>query len=71
MRIEQTQQALQSEIKEKYNLDVEVVLVWRQEQEQIRIDEIRLKLLKATDEEVVEKVWEYLTKNYCSEVLIE
>lgn len=71
MRVEQTQQALQAEVKEKYGLDVAVTLVWSQEEEQIRIDEIRLKLLKTTDEEVIKQVWEYLTKNYCSEVLIE
>ncbi len=71
MRISQTEQALQTEIKDKYKVFAEVTLVWSQVEEEIRIDEIQVKLPPKTDEEVKESMWEYLTKNYCSEVLIE
>jgi hypothetical protein len=37
----------------------------------IEITQICIKMVKQQDEEVVRTVWEYLTKNYCSEVLIE
>ena len=32
---------------------------------------ICVKIVKQEDEEVLRKMWEYLTQNYCSEVLIE
>ena len=71
MRISQTEQALQAEIEEKYEVFAEVTLAWSRVEEEIRVDEIRVSLPEKTGEEVRREVWEYLTKNYCSEVLIE
>ena len=71
MRISQTQQALEREIKDKYSVFAEVCLLWSLVEGEIRIDEICVKLPEKTGEEVKRAVWTYLTKNYCSEVLIE
>ena len=71
MRISQTERALEREIEEKYAVFAEISLAWSRIEEEIRIDEISVKLPPKTDEEVRKSMWEYLTKNYCSEVLIE
>ena len=71
MRISQTESALQAELEEKYGVQAKVTLLWSQIEEKIRIDEIRVRLLNKTSEGVKKEVWEYLTKNYCSEVLLE
>ena len=39
--------------------------------ELIKITQICVKMIEEQEEEVVRKMWEHLTKNYCSEVLIE
>ena len=39
--------------------------------ETIKILAINVEVSQETREEIKEKMWEYLTKNYCSEVLIE
>ena len=80
MRIRETEEALKAQLSEKYNINVEVLLTYERETEtvdgkydsdKIKITEIRVKLKEESNEEVLEKMWEYLTKNYCSEVLIE
>lgn len=71
MRILQTESALQTELEEKYGVAAKVSLLWSQSEEKIHIDEIRVKLLNKTSEGVKKEMWAYLTKNYCSEVLIE
>lgn len=71
MRISQTEIALQEEMEEKYKVFSTITLSWSQFEGEIRIDKIQIKLLKPTDEEVKRAVCEYLTNNYCSEVLIE
>ena len=80
MRIRETERALEAELSEKYGLDTKVTLLCEKQTEQvagkypsdkIKIKEIRVKLKKSSNEEVLKKMWEYLTKNYCSEVLIE
>ena len=70
MRIRQAEKTLQEEISKEYSLTCEVALVWCME-EQIRIDKICITVLENTDEEVKKEMWQYLTENYCSEVLIE
>ena len=80
MRIRETERALEGDLFEKYGLDTKVTLLCEKQTEQvagkypsdkIKIKEIRVKLKKSSNEEVLKKMWEYLTKNYCSEVLIE
>lgn len=71
LRVRETEKALAREIAEKQEIEVTVSLEWTREKEDIRIDKICVKTYKQEDEEVLKKVWEHLTENYCSEVLIE
>ena len=80
MRIRETERALEAELREKYEADVEATLSYeyveelvdgRYVDEKIRITAIHLGLKTPISEEAIREMWEYLTKNYCSEVLIE
>lgn len=71
LRVRETEKALAREIAEKQEIEVTVSLEWTREMEDIRIDKICVKTYKQEDEEVLKRVWEHLTENYCSEVLIE
>ncbi len=71
MRIRAAQEDLEREIKEKFSVQSEVTLAWEYESEEIRITAIRVRLQDERSEEEKTSMWEYLTKNYCSEVLIE
>lgn len=80
MRVRATETALQEEIWDRYGVETTVSLFWEQEKEdvgkyyeteRIKIKEIRIKCLEEPSREVKEIMWEYLTKNYCNEVLIE
>ena len=64
------EEALEEELLKKYGLTVEAVFDWIIEKE-IKIERIHIKLPKNADGEVKREMLEYLTKNYCSEVLIE
>lgn len=79
-RIRETESALETEIHEKYGADVEVTLSYeyveklvdgRYVDKKIRITAIHIGLKDTISEEALREMWEYLTKNYCSEVLIE
>lgn len=80
MRVAEAENALEKEIYDKYLLTANVRLEWEQTTEtvaekypsnSIHITRIYVKTLEQQDEEVLRNMWEYLTKNYCSEVLIE
>ena len=71
LRVRETEKALAQEIAEKQGVEVEVSLEWTLKNEDIRIDKIYIKTRKQEEMEVLRSVWEYLTENYCSEVLIE
>jgi len=80
MRVEETEKAIEKEILEKYNMQTEVGLQWefytetvkgKYIDEKIKITKLVVKTKEGQDEEVLRDMWEYLTKNYCSEVLIE
>ena len=80
MRIAETEKALKRELFDKFAADTDVQFIWETVAEDvgnhtmvdlIKIKQIHIKMIKRQDEEVVRKMWEYLTKNYCSEVLIE
>ena len=73
MRVRQTQDALEKELNEKYRIDSEVSLVWSSQDgvEGIRIDKMIVIFVSEVGENVKKVVWEYLTKNYFSEVWIE
>lgn len=69
MRIRYAEQSLETEILDKYALAVDVCLECATED--LKINKITVKTNKETDEEAKRVMWEYLTQNYCSEVLIE
>ncbi len=71
-RILQTEKAVEDELLEKYGVKSVVALKWSLENElDIRIEQIRVTTEQEEGEEVKKEMWEYLTNNYCSEVLIE
>ena len=68
MRIRATEQALEVELKEKFSVETSVKLEWAYESDEIKITKIIVKTKNGEEKTVM---WEYLTKNYCSEVMIE
>lgn len=79
MRIRETEDALETEISEKYGAETNVTLEWLLETERvdgiyesdaIRITRIRIRIDDET-EEVGQMIADYVKKNYCSEVLLE
>ena len=71
LRVRETERAIESELAQKYGIKTTVSMEWRHQNEGIYIEKISIKTLEKQDEEVLKNMWEYLTKNYCSEVLIE
>jgi len=71
LRIRETENALELEIAKKQGISSEVSIQWTEQNEGIYIKKICVKTLEKQDEEALRIMWEYLTKNYCSEVLIE
>lgn len=71
MRIRAATEDLQAEMQEKFSIDVRITLTWEYESEEIRITAITVQTENQLKEEEKTAMWEYLTKNYCSEVLIE
>ena len=80
MRAKETERALVKEILEKWQIDAQIELDLKNVTENmeegygyntIEITQINVKLKQQEDEEVLRNMWEYLTKNYCREVLIE
>ncbi len=72
--------ALEKEIFEKYALQVSIWMDWNYvtesvfdiyPQTKIEIKQINVSAEQKMDEEEKNILWEYLTQNYCSEVLIE
>ena len=78
-RIRQTQEAVAQELLEKYNAQTNVLFDWEYQEfvngkyseDLICVTKINVRCSNQIDEEVKLKMWEYLTTNYCSEVLIE
>ncbi len=79
-RVAEAERALEKELVEKYGIQTQIHLRWRLTEEaldakykepRIRIDEIKVQTLNGASEEVKAEMAVYLTKNYCSEVLIE
>ena len=73
MRIAEAEKNLEKEIFEQFSVEADVALSWELETDDgvIKITQIRVELIEQKDGEVLKRMWEYLTKNYCSEVLIE
>ncbi len=68
MRIRATKQALERELKEKFSVETSVELNWTYELGEIKITKIIVKMKNGEENTAM---WEYLTKYYCSEVMIE
>ncbi|MBQ8684893.1 MAG: stage III sporulation protein AF [Clostridia bacterium] len=78
MRIRDTETQLEREIEEEFSLTCAVTLAWEYgeegeeyDTENIRVTQITARVENGISEKEKTDVWEYLTKNYCSEVLIE
>lgn len=75
MRVRQTQERMQTELFEKYEVRVRVSLEWvRKEKdgnEEIYITKIKVSDMEMQPEEKKNEVREYLSQTYCSEVQIE
>jgi hypothetical protein len=70
-RIEETQEMLSKDILQKYGLKTDVSLEWLIEDKGIKITRILVDINDNASGEIVKNMSEYLTNNYCSEVLIE
>ncbi len=80
MRINETEKALENELLKTFGIKTQVCLNWSSENEIVQgvytVDSVKINRIQVVTDgkqngEVVKSVWEYLTKNYCSEVLIE
>ena len=71
MRIQNTQAQLESEIKEKFDLGCKVIFTWEYDKENIRIIKLTVQPQTELSEQQNSELCEYLTNNYCSEVVIE
>lgn len=71
MRIQNAQAQLESEIKEKFDFDCKVVFAWEYDKETIRIIKLTVQPQTELSEQQNSGLYEYLTNNYCSEVVIE
>ncbi len=80
MRVREAERKLEEALFEEFSVNVNVTLRWEietseyasyYEDEKIKITRIYVVNDKKQTEEVERAMWGYLTKNYCSEVLIE
>ena len=80
MRVTETEKALKQELLERFSVQTNVELIWEMKKEEVgknasievvKITQICVEMIGEQNEEVVGSMWEYLTKSYCSEVLIE
>lgn len=80
MRIRSAETALTRELRDNFSISVAVTLIWELDEnvengvydvENIEIKKIKVQTENEISEEDKKAMWEYLTKNYCSEVQIE
>ena len=80
MRIRSVEKALVQEIKERFGVETSVTLLWERVEthengvygaENVKIISINVTTKTKMQEEDKKRMWDYLTKNYCSEVQIE
>ncbi len=79
MRVSEAEKGLQQELLARFSVETQVEIEWalqsetipgNNDMEIIKITQIYVRMLEYK-EAVAREMWEYLTKNYCSEVLIE
>ena len=76
LRIRVNETALERELEDKFSVQAQVQFNWEIEptedgDEEIKITRITVSLLEEINEEDENRMWEYLRKNYCSEVQLE
>lgn len=80
LKVKEAEGYLEKEILEKFDVETSILLTWEEVEEMvfgkykdagIKITQIDICLKETTTEEVIKSMWEYMTKNYCSEVKIE
>ncbi len=76
LKVNAAEDTLESEIKNKFNVDTNITLFWSvinesETEEKIKIDKIQVKLPSKTGGEMKDSILVFLKNNYCSEVLIE
>ncbi len=80
LRVREAELALEKELSKQYALTADVALEWRLIKDEfggyyavdcIQIVRVRIDVSQEVSKEVKENVASYVTKNYCSEVLIE
>lgn len=71
MRITQAENVLQQELYDKFSVEATVSLQAKTDSTVLEIEAITVVLTNEIDKEVQSEMCEYLTKTYCSEVLIE
>ena len=69
MKVRQAEETLEKEIFEKFSLSCRLTFSWELLEDEIFIRKITV--LSPIDTEEKESLYEYLTKNYCSEVVFE
>lgn len=69
MKVRQAEETLEKEIFEKLSLSCKLTFSWELLEDEIFIRKITV--LSPIDTEEKESLYEYLTKNYCSEVVFE
>ena len=79
-RVEQTESALEEELRDIYKVPVTVCFTWEKSKETyankyllegIQITQISIKNVGDMPKERIKEMTDYVAKNYCSEVLIE
>lgn len=78
MRVRNAETQIEEEMLDKFDVKCKATLTWTANEKSassvetsIAVTKISIEIKNDTDEEDVLAMWEYLTKNYCSEVLIE
>ena len=80
MRISETEKALEQELLGRFSVETSVKIAWEMVSEEVgkntsievvKITQIRVEMIGRQEEDVIKRMWEYLTTSYCSEVLIE
>ncbi|MBQ7369212.1 MAG: hypothetical protein IJW60_05850 [Clostridia bacterium] len=71
MRVRITELALEKELEDKFNVETSVKFDFEYAEDEIKIVSVHVKTKTEEREEDKAVMWEYLTKNYCSEVMIE
>ncbi len=71
MRVRITELALEKELEDKFSVKTSVKFTCEYKADDIKILSIYVKTEAGGNEEDKSVMWEYLTKNYCSEVMLE